>query len=230
MFEVRVLVALSAFVLGLVACNPGHNQLNNIANEAYLSGDYDSALNSYQRAASAAHQSGVPFYNAGNALYRMKEYNESLEHYDASLRHAQGDLRLRGFFNRGNALFQTQQYAQAIEAYKEVLHMAPDHTDSKHNLELALAQIAPPQAQKDEDQVPQQDDQQPVQEDEDQVPQQDDQQPVQEDEDQVPQQTEPLTMDQARQILETVGEDALTLQERRGQVLESSISPAEFDW
>ena len=37
-------------------------------------------------------------------------------------------------------------------------------------------------------------------------------------------------MEQARQILESVGESAQTLQERRGQVLVSPKPPSEFDW
>ena len=37
-------------------------------------------------------------------------------------------------------------------------------------------------------------------------------------------------MEQARQILETVGEDAMTLQERRRQVFVPSNPPSEFDW
>ena len=34
----------------------------------------------------------------------------------------------------------------------------------------------------------------------------------------------------ARQILESVGEEAQTLQERRGQVLVSPNPPSEYDW
>ena len=41
---------------------------------------------------------------------------------------------------------------------------------------------------------------------------------------------QPITMEQARQILESVGESAQTLQERRRQVLVSPKPPSEFDW
>ena len=255
MFDRRVLIAMPALALCLLACGPRPDHVNNSGHEPYLDGDYVSALDAYQRATAGAHESGEPHYNAGNALYRLEEYGESLENYDESLRYAESELRLRGFFNRGNASFQSQQYAQAIEAYKEVLRMDPDHIDAKHNLELALAQLPPPPPpqqddqpppqqddqpppqqddqqppQQDDQQPPQQDDQPPPQQDDQSPPQQDDQPPPQQDEQQLPQQTEPITVEQARQILETVGEDALTLQERRRQVFVPSNPQSEFDW
>ena len=253
MFDRGVLIAaMTALALCLLACGPTPDQVNNLGHEPYLNGDYAAALDAYEGAQGRAPEYGEPYYNVGNALYRMAEYGESLQEYDESLRYAESGLRSRGFFNRGNASFQTQQYAQAIDAYKEVLRMNPDDLDAKHNLELALAQLPPQQQddqqppqqddqqppqqddqqppQQDNRQPPQQDDQQPPQQDDRQPPQQDDQQPPQQDDQQPPQQTEPITVDQARQILETVGEDAMTLQERRRQVLVSPNPPSEFDW
>ena len=159
---------------------------------------------------------GEPHYNAGNALYRMEEVEESLNEYDEALKYARGGLRSRAFFNRGNAAFQAQQYVQAVEAYKEVLRMNPDDLDAKHNLELALRQL-PPESQ-DEEQAPPQ-----AQPPQSQPPPQTKPPPPEP-------QTEPLTGEQARQALEAVGEDAKTLQERREQTLVSPKPPPEFDW
>ena len=39
-----------------------------------------------------------------------------------------------------------------------------------------------------------------------------------------------MTGEQARQVLEAVGEDAQTLQERREQSMVSSNPQSEFDW
>ena len=223
MFERGTLVAVAVLALCPLACGPTPAQLNNSGHEPYENRDFAAALDTYRGAQERAPQSGEPYYNAGIVLYRMEEYEESLQEYDESLRHAEGELRSRGFFNRGNAEFRTQQYSQAIEAYKEVLRMNPNDTDAKHNLELALLQI-PPQDQEQDDQPPQdqeEQDDQPPQDQEDQ----DDQQQEEEQE-----QDEPITQDQARQILESVGEDAQTLQERRRQVLVSPKPPSEFDW
>ena len=231
MFERGTLVAVAVLALCPLACGPTPAQLNNSGHEQYRNRDFAAALDTYRDAQERAPDSGEPYYNAGIVLYRMEEYEESLQEYDESLMYAESELRSRGFFNRGNAEFRVQQYAQAIEAYKEVLRMNPDDIDAKHNLELALLQI-PPQDQEQDDPPPQdqeQDDPPPQDQEQGDPPPQDQEQndPQQGGEQE---QDEPVTEGQARQILESVGEDAQTLQERRQQVLVSPNPPSEFDW
>lgn len=227
MFGRKLLIVLPAIALCLAACGPTPDQVNNSGHEPYANSDYEAALESYQGAQERAPTLAEPHYNAGNAQYRMGEFEQALQGYDEALKYARDDLRSRGFFNRGNAAFQTRQYAQAVEAYKEALRMNPDDLDAKHNLELALRQL-PPQGRDDEQdpsesqaQPPQA--QPPPQSPQDAPPPQGQSQPQEA-------QTEPLTEEQARQALEAVGEDAQTLQERREQTLTSSTSQTEFDW
>ena len=244
MVDRRVLIIVLALVPCLWACDPTPAQVNNAGHEPYLNGDYAAALLAYQGAQVRAPDVGEPHYNAGNARYRMAAYEESLQEYDEALRFARSELRLRGFFNRGNAAFQTQQYTQAIEAYKEVLRLDPDDADAKHNLELALAQLPPQQQDQDQEEQQQEEQQQDEEQQEDQQQnreqqeqqqeeQQEEQGQEQQQQDQeppLPPQTEPVTEQQARQILESVGEDAQTLQERRRQVFVPPHPPSEFDW
>ena len=213
-----ILVAAALLAACLLACGPTPAQVNNSGHEAYLNGDYASALESYQGAQGRAPKSGEPHYNSGNALYRTEEYEKALQSYDESLRHAGGELRSRGFFNRGNTAFQQEQYPEAVEAYEEVLRMNPDDEDAKHNLELALKQIPPDEQEEEEQQDEEEQDEEEQEEDQ------------QEQEAEAEEQDQPMTETQANQILESVGEAALTLQERRGQVLVSPKPPSEFDW
>ena len=222
MVDRAVIAALTVLALCLMACGQTPAQVNNSGHEAYQGGDYAAALEAYHLAQERSPDSGAPYYNSGNAIYRMGEYGDSLQSYDESIRHASGELRSRGFFNRGNASFQQQQYAQAVQAYKEVLRIDPDDQDAKHNLELALKQIPPDE----QEEVEEQDEQE--QEEEQDEQKDDEEEEQQQDEDQ--EQDQPITMEQARQILESVGESAQTLQERRGQVLVSPKPPSEFDW
>ena len=217
MLVIAVVVAVC-----MLACGPTPAQVNNSGHEPYLEGDHASALEPYQDAQVRAPESGEPHYNSGNALYRTEEYEEALQSYDESLRHAKGDLRSHGFFNRGNTAFQQEQYPEAVEAYKEVLRMNPEDEDAKHNLELALKQIPPDE----QDEAEQQDEQQD-EEEQDEEEQEEDQQ---EQDTEAEEQDQPMTETQASQILESVGESAQTLQERRGQVLVSPKPPSEFDW
>ena len=222
------LVVAAVFAACLLACGPTPAQVNNSGHEPYLGGDHASALESYQDAQDRAPESGEPYYNSGNALYRTEEYEEALQSYDESLRHAAGELRSRGFFNRGNTAFQQERYPEAVEAYEEVLRMNPDDKDAKHNLELALRRMPPEDEQQQEEQQDEQKEEEQEEEEEEQQEEEDEQEEEQEAE--MEEQDQPITETQARQILESVGESAQTLQERRGQVLVSPKPPSEFDW
>lgn len=228
MFDRGVLTAVPALALWLLACAQTPEQVNRSGHEPYLSGDYEAALEAYREAQELDPETGAPYYNAGNAWYRMEEYEEALREYDKSLRYAEGELRSDGFFNRGNAYFQMQQYAQAVEAYKEVLRMNPDDISAKHSLELALARLPPPEPGQDPDQGERPG---PQEQDQRQDSQGEQQEEIQDDEGrQQRPQSEPITEEQARQILETVAEDARTLQEHLQQVLVSPNSTPESDW
>ena len=52
---------------------------------------------------------------SGTLIYRMGQFDGSINGYDESLKYASSDLRSQGFFNRGNAAFQMQQYLQAVD-------------------------------------------------------------------------------------------------------------------
>ena len=223
MFSRGILVVAAVLALFLMACGSTPGDVNNSGHEPYLSGDYPVALEAYQLAQERSSETGEPFYNSGNVLYRMGEYESSVEDFDESLKLADGELRSSGFFNRGNALFQRQQYRQAVEAYQEVLRMDPDDQDAKHNLELALIQMPPEEEEEQEQQQEDEREQDEQQEEEEQEQQQEEQEEEQE-------QDAPITEAHARQILESVGERAQTLQERRGQILVSPKPPSEFDW
>ena len=236
MLGLRHLIALTAVVLLLMACGQMPDQINNSGHDPYASGDYAAALEAYESARDGVPTAAEPHYNIGNTLYRMGQFDGSINDYDESLKYATNDLRSRGFFNRGNAAFQMQQYLQAVEGYKEVLRMNPDDLDAKHNLELALRQL-PPEAQDPQDEPPPPQNEPPPPQDEPPPPQ--DQPPPQVEpppQDEPPPQAEPpppnqpLTQEQANQTLEAVGNDAQTLQERRQQTLVAPEPPTEFDW
>lgn len=229
----RLLAIAALLAVCLMACGPTPAQVNNSGHDPYLGGEHARALEHYRDAQERAPDSGEPHYNSGNALYRTEEYEEALQSYDQSLSHAWGELRARGFFNRGNAAFQQQNYPEAVEAYEEALRMNPDDQDAKHNLELALSRMSPPPQQEQQDEQYDQDEQQEEPEEQDgenEEQQSQEQQQEEEREQESGEHDQPMTETQARQVLESVGQAAQTLQERRGQVLVSPKPPSEFDW
>jgi tetratricopeptide (TPR) repeat protein len=111
---------------------------------SYEAGSYREALNSFER---AFERSGDPAlqYAMGNALYRMRRYEDAARSY----RQAAAVPRLRqvSYYNLGNAYVraaedspenQGQFLSEAISAYQEALRLQPHDSAAKWNLELAL--------------------------------------------------------------------------------------------
>jgi Ca-activated chloride channel family protein len=97
----------------------------------------------------AADSTPVHAFNAGNALYRMRRYEDAAKRYRLTLA-GKPDLRQRGAFNLGNALLRAAENAPerpellhaSIRAYEEALRLAPSDADAKWNLEVALRRLA----------------------------------------------------------------------------------------
>ena len=227
---------------------------NNQGNEAFNSDDYDAALSAYALADEKMPERPEPEYNSGNALYRMDSLEEAQARYQGALALAEDDqLSRNSVFNIGNVLYTSEQYAGAAEAYKEALRIDPTDLDAKYNLELALEQLRQEEQQAQPDQLDPGDQ---GEEEEDEEGQEQQNQPGdqgQEEEDQQEQnspsdQTEPsgseqdsdeelqpvpieaLTEEQARQLLQSVGENTETLQSRIQRVLVTSGPPPERNW
>ena len=234
MRDLRSLVPLVVLILCVVGCGQTPADINNAGHIPYLGGDYTSALEHYESAAERDPGAAEPSYNTGNALYRIEEFGASMRRYDQSLQDAEGELRLSGFFNRGNASFQMGRYTEAVEAYKEALRINADDADAKHNLELALRQL-PPQAQAQQEDAQQQDQasqeqseqaqdtaQEPPAQSQDNRQDEQSRDEREQDQDREGRQETPppgeIAMSDAgaRQILESVGEEAQTLQETEG--------------
>ena len=146
----------------LTACGRTEANANNEANTAFDEGEYQQALDDYERVGEELPERPEPDYNAANARYRLEDYERAQEELGAALLDSYSvgdeDLAARTLFNLGNALFQAEDYEGAIEEYKNVLRQNPDDVDAKRNLELALRQIEEQQQQQQEQQ--QQQDQQ----------------------------------------------------------------------
>jgi tetratricopeptide (TPR) repeat protein len=114
----------------------------------YASGDFAGSAKALDRAL-AADTTPVRAYNAGNAYYRMRRYEDAAVRYRLA---AAGPPAVRqpSVFNLGNSLVRTAEEApergqlllDAIAAYEEALRLDPTDHDAKWNLELALKRLA----------------------------------------------------------------------------------------
>jgi Ca-activated chloride channel family protein len=113
----------------------------------YASGDFTGSARALDRAL-AADITPVRAYNAGNAYYRMRRYEDAAVRYRLA---AAGPPAVRqpSVFNLGNSLVRAAEEApergqlllDAIAAYEEALRLDPADHDAKWNLELALKRL-----------------------------------------------------------------------------------------
>ena len=113
----------------------------------YASGDFAGSAKALDRAL-AADTTPVRAYNAGNAYYRMRRYEDAAVRYRLA---AAGPpvVRQPSVFNLGNSLVRAAEEApergqlllDAIAAYEEALRLDPADHDAKWNLELALKRL-----------------------------------------------------------------------------------------
>ncbi len=123
-------------------------------NKAYQAGDFDEALRQYGEGLLDAPESQLLQYNAGNAQFRKRKYEEAIANYRKALSGDNAGLSSKAWYNLGNSYFrkgefslqQGQQegisdYREALAAYKKSLEIHPENKDAKRNIEVVQARI-----------------------------------------------------------------------------------------
>lgn len=130
-------------------------------NQAYKNGNYDEALNNYEKARSLSPDNAIIAYNQGNASYRKEDYGAAINHFKQALDDAENEeFKARTLHNIGNCHMQTQQYKEAVEAYKEALRINPDDDETRLNLSHALRNMKAQEQQEQKKQEENNDDNQ----------------------------------------------------------------------
>ena len=125
----------------LLGCGAAHR-----AERLYQKGQFREAQAALEEALEAGGDPALHLAN-GNALYRLRRYDEAAKSYRESL--GVPRLRQRSYYNLGNALVRVAEEAaekdeplrQAIAAYEEALRLAPGDSAAKWNLEIAVARL-----------------------------------------------------------------------------------------
>ncbi len=74
-------------------------------------------------------------FREANTAYTRGKYADARQRYEQIVVRGLHDERL--YYNLGNTYFRQGQLGRAIWAYEKALRLAPDHTETKHNLVLA---------------------------------------------------------------------------------------------
>ncbi len=140
------LLLLAAFTIP--ACTAAYRDAKR--GERHYAGDrWRESLEAFDKAVEAGAGS-VAAYDAGNALYRMSQYENAIKRYQL-LPDDSTALYQAARFNLGNAYVREAEEAdedhrdqplrRAVEAFEEVLRANPGDRDAKWNLELALRRL-----------------------------------------------------------------------------------------
>ncbi len=115
------------------------------AERRYDAGDWAGAYQAFEKALDAAGNPAFAF-DAGNALYRQKHYDQAAGRWRGTLNEAR--FRQRSAYNLGNAAVRSAEDATgpakdslldaAVAAYEDALRLDPRDRDAKWNLEIAL--------------------------------------------------------------------------------------------
>ena len=248
--------AILVFVLAifLAGCGSSAARLNNSGNRAYEGEEYGDAVEDYVAAQREDPDLAEPYYNAGNAFYRQGNFEAAAAQEKQALRSSEDALAQNSYYNLGNSYFKVEDWPAAIEAYKEALKLNPDDEEAKYNLELALKQLEQQQQQQQQQSgqggQPQEESEGGGEQDEQQESNQG--QGEEEEEQQGgggepepdesgesgsnPQDQQPqsgprgLTPQEAEQLLDALGQDSQTLQERLQQGFFAPGLPPANDW
>ncbi len=149
----KFIVAISLFITSPLLLRAQYFDLRD-GNNKYLAGDYDAAKQRYDKIIAESEKLNdkkEAIFNSGNALYRMKKFDDAENDYRKIAENDALDptLRADAYYNIGNGYFTRAKNAQgeqkesllknAIKHYKESLKLNPNDFQAKQNLEFAKA-------------------------------------------------------------------------------------------
>ncbi len=146
-------ILLFGFIMILTtACGASAARYNNRGNADYTEGNYDEAMEDYTQARQEDPNLPEPYYNGGNAQYRRDDLEKALAQLEQAKRTEDRELQQKVWYNLGNTYFRQEDWAAAVDAYRQSLLLKPDDVEAKHNLELALQKLQQQQQQQNQNQ------------------------------------------------------------------------------
>ena len=134
-------LVLFALIVGVACGGESIRGRNEAANRLYEAGDFEQALQAYQKLLAERPDLPELSYNAGNALHRLGRFERAIEETQRALPPTGARLGAATYYALGNHFLALDRPEDAYEAYKSALLLDPSDLDAKHNLELALRRL-----------------------------------------------------------------------------------------
>jgi len=178
-----ILNCLPNSTLGYLLLSIGYFLSNSLATASpssalreYNSGHYDQSLKEYEQLLEKKSDDPRLHYNAGNAAYRSRKFDEAAKQFTNALTAPDLKLQQQAYYNLGNSLFhlgeanpdpskRTETWEQSLKSYQGTLNLNPTDADAKFNYQFVkkkleeLKQQQQQQKQNDKDKSDQQKDQ-----------------------------------------------------------------------
>lgn len=193
------------------------NALKKEAKEAYLSGDYQKAIENYQYLVDSFDvKDDMLMLNLSNAYYKINDTTNAISNYQSLLESPTREVRSIAYQQLGIIKSQSKKYKEALQDFKQSLKANPVNNDARYNYELLKKLIQ-------EQEQPQQQQQQQQNKDQQQNKKQQEDQQKQE---QKEQQKEEEQQDQQNQQNQE-GEDQQQQEQQEGQEKEEETDEGE---
>lgn len=123
------------FIAALVFPHPGQaasvKESVRQGNRLYGQGKFVDSLKRYQDALNKEPESDIVNFNAGTALYKQRQYEEAIDHFQKAILSDDASLRERAYYNLGNSFYKSgigrekSDIAAAVTSLRESLrHLA----------------------------------------------------------------------------------------------------------
>lgn len=114
--------------------------------QAYDAGRYEDALSAFEQAKKERPSDPAVEFNRGDALMKMGRLDEAKQAFQSVADgNSRPDLREKATYNLGNLHAQTGNTREALKAYRRALTMDPSDEQARHNYEVLLRNLPPPQ-------------------------------------------------------------------------------------
>lgn len=138
------LVLLPASALGAGPLERDHPLVQQ-GREAYLAGRYEDALKAFDEAKKDRPHDPTVDFNRGDALAKLGRVKDAQEVFRGVTESNRPDLRQKAWYNLGNLAATTGDRVEALKSYRRALMLDPQDIQARHNYEVVLRNVPPPQ-------------------------------------------------------------------------------------
>ncbi|CVK15393.1 TPR repeat-containing protein [Apibacter mensalis] len=120
-------------------------------NNKYIAESYKDAAANYLISIQEGENSYRSNFNLGNAMYKLKKYDDALIQYEKSLKLATNNSeRAHAYFNIGDSHYQKGEYDKAVEAFKNALKLNPKDDNARYNYTMSKQKVKEIQQKQEE--------------------------------------------------------------------------------